>query len=591
MPTSTVKLQQGIFFSMKLISFSVENYRSITKANKIPLSGYSLLVGANNEGKSNILHALALGMSALVEWQRQVRRTSDGRVVRAPTGGMIGRFHRFDYNWEVDFPIAKQKRSTASSTTNITLEFELNADETADFKAEIKSNLNGTIPLQISFGPRSLDVTVRKPGRGQATLTKKSTRIADFISRRISFEYIPAIRTAESASRVIDQLLGRELLRLDDDPEYQQAVAKIEELQQPILNELAETIKTTISGFLPSVATVELKSRRESRYRSLRRDVEIVVDDGNLTKLERKGDGVQSLVALALMRHASEQTSKDQNTIIAIEEPESHPHPRAVHELRSVIEKLSERNQVVLTSHSPLFVDPDCLDNTIIVRNSKAAPAKRVSEVRDVLGVRFSDNLENARMVLLVEGADDAVAIRAILADRSEVIANGFAAGTISMDHLGGASGLRQKASFYQAGACLVQAFIDNDAAGKLAVEKAIDDKVLTLRDVNLCSVPHLEEAELEDLYDKDVYRDAFLEEYGVDPKKKPLGGRKQKWSGVIEKLFSEAGKPWSENIKFQVKSWLAEYAAAHPSQILKSPLTGPIDSFIETIEAKIPTK
>lgn len=576
---------------MKLVSFSVENYRSITKANKIPLSDYSLLVGANNEGKSNILHALTLGMNALVEWQRQVRRTVDGRVVRAPSGGLIGRSHRLDYDWEVDFPVAKQKRSAASNTTNITLEFELNASETEEFRSEIKSSLNGTIPLQFSFGPSIFDVTVRKPGRGQATLTKKSIRIADFISRRISFEYIPAIRTAKSASMVIDQLLGRELLRLEDDPEYQKAVAKIEELQQPILDELAKTIQTTVSGFLPSVASVELKSRRDSRYRSLRRDVEIVVDDGNLTKLERKGDGVQSLVALALMRHASEQTSKDQNTIIAIEEPESHLHPRAVHELRVVIEKLSEGNQIVLTSHSPLFVDPDCLDHTIIVRNSKAAPAKHVSEVRDVLGVRFSDNLENARMVLLVEGADDAVALRAILANRSEVIAGALSAGTISMDHLGGASGLRQKASFYQAGACLVQAFIDDDGAGRLAVKKAIDDKVLTLRDVNLCTVPHLEEAELEDLYDREIYREAFKEEFGVDPKKKPLGKQKQKWSTIMERLFAEAGKPWDDSIKSQVKFWLAEYAAAHPNQILKAPLTGPVDSFIETVEAKIPTK
>ncbi|MGR3713740.1 MAG: AAA family ATPase [Shimia sp.] len=49
------------------MSFSVENYRSITTARKIPLSDYSLLVGANNEGKSNILHALTLGMDALIE--------------------------------------------------------------------------------------------------------------------------------------------------------------------------------------------------------------------------------------------------------------------------------------------------------------------------------------------------------------------------------------------------------------------------------------------------------------------------------------------------------------------------------------------
>lgn len=225
---------------MKLVSFSVANYRSITKANKIPLSDYSLLIGANNEGKSNILHALALGMNALVDWKRQVRRTSDGRVVRSSPTSMIGAFHRLAYDWQEDYPISKQERAKPDSTTDITLEFELNETETADFKDEIKSNLNGTLPLLIQFGQRgNLDVTVRKPGRGQATLTKKSTRIADFVSRRISFEYIPAIRTAQSASRVIEKLLSQELFRLEEDPDYQAAVAKIEELQQPVLDELA----------------------------------------------------------------------------------------------------------------------------------------------------------------------------------------------------------------------------------------------------------------------------------------------------------------------------------------------------------------
>ena len=575
---------------MKLISFSVENYRSITKANKIPLSEYSLLIGANNEGKSNILHALALGMNALVEWQRWVRRTIDGRVRVAPSS-IIGMFHRLGYDWEVDFPITKQKRATPSSTTNITLEFELDETETAKFTSEIKSNLNGTLPLLIAFGQKSFDVTVRKPGRGQATLTKKSTRIADFISRRISFEYIPAIRTAKSASRVIEQLTSRELYRLEKNDEYQEAVAKIEELQKPVLNELAKTIQTTVSRFLPSVTSVELKSRREARYRSLRRDVEIIVDDGNHTKLERKGDGVQSLVALALMRHASEQSSREQNTIVAIEEPESHLHPRAVHELRSVIENLATKNQIVLTSHSPLFVNPNRLDHTIIVKSNKAAPAKRISEVRDVLGVRFSDNLENARLVVLVEGADDVVAIRSIVSNRSEALARALTEGTITFDHLCGAGGLRQKASYYQAGMCHVQAFLDDDEAGRQAVSTAIDDNVLCFRDVTLCSVPRMKEAELEDLYDKDIYRADFVNEFGVDPKKKPLRRGKQKWSVLMGRLFNEAGKPWSTAVKRQVKGWLAEYAAERPATILKEPLSRQINNFIQTLEAKLHSK
>ena len=53
------------------------------------MSDYSLLVGANNEGKSNILHALTLGMNALVEWKRHIRKTADGRVIRNPVGSNL----------------------------------------------------------------------------------------------------------------------------------------------------------------------------------------------------------------------------------------------------------------------------------------------------------------------------------------------------------------------------------------------------------------------------------------------------------------------------------------------------------------------
>ena len=45
---------------MRLLSFSVVNYRSITNARKIQTHNMTVLVGKNNEGKSNILRSLKL---------------------------------------------------------------------------------------------------------------------------------------------------------------------------------------------------------------------------------------------------------------------------------------------------------------------------------------------------------------------------------------------------------------------------------------------------------------------------------------------------------------------------------------------------
>ena len=40
--------------NMKLKKFSVTNYRSITRTSNIILQDFTVLVGKNNEGKSNL---------------------------------------------------------------------------------------------------------------------------------------------------------------------------------------------------------------------------------------------------------------------------------------------------------------------------------------------------------------------------------------------------------------------------------------------------------------------------------------------------------------------------------------------------------
>ena len=75
---------------MKLVGFSVTNFRSITKAHKLPISDSTILVGQNNEGKSNILHALTAAMEL-------VRQHAIGRMRRTPPLRYSG---RGIYDWE-----------------------------------------------------------------------------------------------------------------------------------------------------------------------------------------------------------------------------------------------------------------------------------------------------------------------------------------------------------------------------------------------------------------------------------------------------------------------------------------------------------
>jgi AAA15 family ATPase/GTPase len=570
---------------MQLVSFTVSNYRSITSAKQVALTNYSVMVGANNEGKSNILHALTLGMDIIESFKDVVVKDSLGRI-RIARPGVLGRDSGYD--WRRDFPIAQQSSTKKDLSTEILLEFSLTQEENESFLTEIGSKLNGTLPIQIKLSKSDTDLTIVKPGRGSNVLNRKTNKVADFISRNLSFEYIPAVRTSESSEEVLINLISKELSSLEIDKEYREAIDKIAKIQEPLLQKLSDSVTKTISSFLPSVVDVHIDMPQDARYRALRRGLRIVVDDGNRTPLERKGDGVKSLVALALMRYASDSATKSAHSIVAVEEPEAHLHPQAIHELRDVLLKLAEKSQVILTSHSPLFVNPAKLKSTIVVRDNKASVASNIEEVRDVLGVRLSDNLRSAFLVAIVEGDDDVIILKAILNDRYPELKEAIENGTIVFDALGGASNLSYKIRMYRSSATMVQCFLDDDEAGNAGVSKAKEAHLISIADYNQIIVSGQKEAELEDVLDPKKYKDAMLAEYNVDPTITPPTAKGKKWSVAMEKKFQSHGKKWDDSVEMKVKLWLAEYARDNISNILLDARMSPIDAFAKTLISKI---
>jgi energy-coupling factor transporter ATP-binding protein EcfA2 len=136
---------------MRLVSFNVLKFRSIKTAHKIKVGDRTILVGPNNEGKSNLIRALATAMRVLTR-------------IRANPGLLQSKYiptviFRTLYDWERDYPMELQD-SEPNGESVITLEFKLLPDEIEEFKEEIKSDLDGTLPLKISLGARgSLSMT------------------------------------------------------------------------------------------------------------------------------------------------------------------------------------------------------------------------------------------------------------------------------------------------------------------------------------------------------------------------------------------------------------------------------------------------
>ncbi len=562
---------------MELVSFSVTNYRSITSAYKLPIRRPTVLIGPNNEGKSNILRALVAALQFLT--------TLGG--VRLRNDRITSTIRPRDiFDWARDFPVSLQTKSPDGESV-FDLEFRLSDAEVESFAKEVKSRLNGTLPIQLRFSVGETKLIVLKQGKGGATLTNKAQMIARFVARHINFAYIPAVRTASAATQIVNDLVDRELSLVEAQPAYKEALRALADLQKPVLVQLAESVKTTLGEFLPNVREVTVQISDDARYRALRRSCEIVIDDGTATALDKKGDGVQSLAALSLMKHASHSSSSGRNLVLAIEEPESHLHPKAIHQLREVLDDLSSQHQVIVTTHCPLFVDRTNLRSNILVNKRRAGPAKSVTELRDALGVRASDNLRNAEIAVVVEGEEDRKALAALLPPASKRIGTALQTGLIAIDSLGGGTNLPYKLSQLRETLCICHSFLDHDKAGLTAAKRAEREGLASPADITHTICPGLDESEFEDLLDESLYAEFLRIKYGASLASPKFKGKK-KWSDRLRAAFEHQGKVWSSKVESQVKSDIAELIVASPAKSLNSHKRGSFDGLVIALEAKL---
>ena len=405
-----------------------------------------------------------------------------------------------------------------------------------------------------------------------------------YVCFKIDFNFIPAVRTEHDALRVVESLIEKQLLTLESNPEYIEATHKIECLQQDVLDRISAQLIAPLQEFLPSVRDVQIHLQKDQRRSAFRRSADVVINDGTPTPLQQKGDGIKSLTALAMLNIP---TSHDRVSVIAIEEPESHLHPESARQLYETINALSVNHQVVLTTHSPLFVNRSNLKEKNIVDSGKATPEKKIKEIRHILGTKVSDNLVNAENVLIVEGKDDRIVLEKILPQMSESIKKAIQNGTLIIDDMGGAGNLPYKLSFYRNLQCKYHVLLDNDDAGRRSGQEAEIQGLLNTRNTTYTICNGSPNAEFEDCLEKTAYAGAILSEFGVDLNVTEFRGNK-KWSDRVADCFRSQGKQWNDTMEKRVKLCVAESLLADPAVALNQYKRSSIDALVTALNSLI---
>jgi len=153
----------------------------------------------------------------------------------------------------------------------------------------------------------------------------------------------------------------------------------------------------------------------------------LVYDEGKYVPFrpQQRSKGLQWFLSFYITLSAEGQ---DKGVIILIDEPGLYLHAKAQEDVLSVLEKLSEINQIIFTTHMPYLINPNRLDRIrLIIKNNKGetkienniqkgADKETLTPIITAIGLDLSKGINIAKdKNVLLEGISDYYYVQAIL--------------------------------------------------------------------------------------------------------------------------------------------------------------------------------
>ncbi len=352
-----------------LKSLKVKNLRSLSEL-ELPLKELGILIGKNNSGKSNILLAIKLLLEATKrdvsvldfhEWEHgksnEIEIVGNFTVPEKYLRLCNERHREKIATGIVDGVLTIRRIIKKDDADNITVgKIEMLDHESNEFGTPtgIDAAFKQILP-EVIFIEAFKDPSEESKAKGTATLGKIIKHIVEQVSVDLNEEVEKALLQAERKFNVFDKGDGT---FEDDRPKD---LIRVEGVLRSHVREVFSNSDVRLKFNLPTVsdflgtATVELK------------------DNGPWTEPSGKGQGFQRILYVALLETLAielRDAEADVNRpfILLYEEPEVFLHPSLQREAGNIIESISQTNQVIAASHSPLMVSPARMDNITIVR-------------------------------------------------------------------------------------------------------------------------------------------------------------------------------------------------------------------------------
>jgi len=385
----------------------VENFRSIIKPMKINPSNYTVVVGPNNSGKSNLFRALELFFKSTVNGQ--------------------------PFNVNTDFP--KYNRISNNASTKITIEFEYepkrdtkitNALFDMEKNSQQKRLDNNRLRLRLSYS-RKGNVSWQFIGKAGARNVRQELidRIVEATITSVKFKYLPVGRDISS---VIQTEISQELVQtifsgwsgtsVRVKQEINTAINDLFSKLNPQLTESSVNITNSLNRVFKEIQNLELKLPFHNLETMLPILIPVLTDSYE-TPLDAKGAGIQTSSLLFFLKYLADNQPMRYNATVtyiwAIEEPESYLHPKRQRGVSDILRTFSEDVQTFITTHSPHFVPKDHKSKAYVIEKEESDSFSTViigteyELARQSLGVTLLDSMYLNEINIIVEGESDVI--------------------------------------------------------------------------------------------------------------------------------------------------------------------------------------
>ena len=364
---------------MHISHVEIRNFRALQSVS-VPLNTFSILLGENDVGKTSFLHAL----------------------------------DRFFVGKKLDDSSDWFKKDTGNEI-RIVLTFQ-NAprDELNDF-----CRGDGTIVVSKVFPFAAAPQVKAILGDDSAVDIPRPILNKWFSSER--FHFIPVRRDLTvQFSMAKTALLGKTLrARMKEKLADEGTTTSLGELERLLENSIAEP-RAKLESFLreqmhDDAIRLGFDDLEIDPVEGVKFIVSLSDDRVDDVKIANRGAGTQNNLIIALFRLTAELAAEGY-LILAMEEPENSLHPKAQRQLLSVIQEISVKSQVIVTTHSPVFIDRSRFENNVLMTRTadgntvaKTFDVSLLDQVRTDLGIRASDALlkGGGNCAILVEGSTE----------------------------------------------------------------------------------------------------------------------------------------------------------------------------------------